>query len=145
MPSTLSLFLKALVDVQATLAAHVEPNGHIDEETITTLRTILGDERLVAAMHLAAQKPDGLKAIEAVKAVFAEFARELSAPFDGTMPIATLRNAIPERSYLLFCPEQGGWQAGRRIEAKPPRWVTTTSTELELQPTHWMSAPAAPS
>jgi hypothetical protein len=144
MPTAVTLFLKALTEVQALLATHVEPGEPLDAETISTLRKILDDERLVATMQLVSRKPDGLKAIEGVREVFAEFAKELGAPFTDARPIASLRNPSVGRSYLLYCPGQGGWQAGRWIDTERPRWVTTLGTEQELKASHWMSAPPGP-
>jgi hypothetical protein len=101
MPSSITLFLKALTDVQATIAAHIEPGEHLDPHTVATLRTILADPRLIAAMSAAATKPDGLEAIEGVREVFAEFAKDLGAPFGGEMPIVSLRNPAVGQSYFF--------------------------------------------
>lgn len=63
----------------------------------------------------------------------------------GPQPITTLQPK-PDTSYLLFCPEQGGWHTGEwwNVEGAG-RWIAVIDTESELYPTHWMSAPADPS
>jgi hypothetical protein len=48
---------------------------------------------------------------------------------------------VPERTLLLFCPEQGGWQAG---QWRHGRWVLTASVDVELKPTHWRELPPDP-
>jgi hypothetical protein len=44
-----------------------------------------------------------------------------------------------ERTILLYCPEQGGWQTGEWCEG---RWVSTADIEIVLEPTHWTDVPA---
>ena len=44
----------------------------------------------------------------------------------------------PERTLLLFCPEQGGWQTGLFFEG---RWLDFATTTVELEPTHWLPEP----
>ena len=59
-----------------------------------------------------------------------------SAPFFiGTAP------REPDRTLLLFCPEQGGWQTGRWIDGE---WRSTAMTAFRLVPTHWTTAPTNP-
>ena len=52
--------------------------------------------------------------------------------------IATAPTDDPERTLLLFCPEQGGWQTGLFFEG---RWLDFATTTVELEPTHWLSEP----
>jgi hypothetical protein len=52
--------------------------------------------------------------------------------------IATAPTDDPERTLLLFCPEQGGWQNGLFFEG---RWLDFATTTVELEPTHWLSEP----
>jgi hypothetical protein len=144
MAASLTLFLSALTKVQAALVANAEPGEHLDAETLTTLRTILADERLLAAMRVSAMKPDSLKALERVKGVFAGFASDLGAPFSGAMPIASLRKPLRGRAYLLYCPDQGGWTVGEPRGPAPAEWVAVVDTAIQLRPTHWMPAPIDP-
>ncbi len=46
-----------------------------------------------------------------------------------------------ERSYLLYCPEEGGWHVGVFSEG---RWVDLATLTVELEPTHWMPVPPEP-
>jgi hypothetical protein len=144
MATSLTLFLTALTKVQAALVANAEPGEHLDAETLATLRTLLADERLLAAMRAAATKPDGLKALDRVKGVFAGFASDLGVPFSGAMPIGSLRKPLRGRAYLLFCPDQGGWTVGEPRGPAPAEWVAVVDTEIKLNPTHWMPAPLDP-
>jgi hypothetical protein len=43
-----------------------------------------------------------------------------------------------ERTLLLWCPKQGGWQTGQWFEG---RWGSTAENEHELYPTHWAPVP----
>jgi hypothetical protein len=58
----------------------------------------------------------------------------------GPQPIATAPRE-PERTLLLFCPEQAGWQAGLWQNG---RWMSTVGVEVELDPTHWRHVPPDP-
>jgi hypothetical protein len=49
-----------------------------------------------------------------------------------------------ETSVLLFCPEQGGWHVGQWWGVDRARWVAVIDDAIELDPTHWMAAPADP-
>jgi hypothetical protein len=142
--TSLTLFLNALTKVQAALLANAEPGEHLDQEKLTSLRAILADDRLIEAMRAAATKPDGLKALERVKGVFAGFASDLGAPFSQAMPIGSLRKPLRGRVYLLFCPEQGGWTVGEPRGPAPAEWVAVVDTAIKLKPTHWMPAPIEP-
>jgi hypothetical protein len=55
-------------------------------------------------------------------------------------PMATAPREL-ERTLLLYCPEQAGWQTGEWCEG---RWVSTADIEIVLEPTHWMDVPLAP-
>jgi hypothetical protein len=46
-----------------------------------------------------------------------------------------------ERTLLLYCPEQGGWQTVKWFEG---RWVSTADVEVVLEPTHWTDVPEEP-
>jgi hypothetical protein len=50
-----------------------------------------------------------------------------------------LRHRLRERTLLLYCPEQGGWQKGEWC-----RWVSTADIETVLEPTHWTEVPPEP-
>ena len=50
----------------------------------------------------------------------------------GPQPIASAPYN-PERTLLLYCPEQGGWQTGEWCEG---RWVSTADIAIVLEPTH---------
>jgi hypothetical protein len=54
-------------------------------------------------------------------------------------PIAAPREL--ERTLLLYCPEQAGWQTGEWLEG---RWVSAADIETVLEPTHWADVPAEP-
>src|SRR4051812_35846578 len=47
----------------------------------------------------------------------------------------------PERTLLLFCPEQGGWQTGVFFEG---RWVDFATLSETLEPTHFCHGPRDP-
>ena len=47
----------------------------------------------------------------------------------------------PERTLLLFCPEQGGWQTGVFFEG---RWLDFATLSVELEPTHFTDVPPDP-
>jgi ADP-heptose:LPS heptosyltransferase len=55
--------------------------------------------------------------------------------------IATAPTDDPERTLLLFCPEQGGWQTGLFFEG---RWLDFATLTLELEPTYWLPEPPEP-
>jgi hypothetical protein len=42
-----------------------------------------------------------------------------------------------ERSILLYCPDQGGWQAGVWFDG---RWTDFATMTVELEPTYWTEA-----
>lgn len=46
------------------------------------------------------------------------------------------------RSYLVFCPEQGGWHVGEwwTIDG-PGRWLLALDAATELMPSHVMDVP----
>jgi hypothetical protein len=50
--------------------------------------------------------------------------------------IATAPTDDPERTLLLYCPEQGGWQTGAFFEG---RWLdfATLTMELERRAFNW--------
>jgi hypothetical protein len=58
----------------------------------------------------------------------------------STNPVATAPQEL-ERTLLLYCPEQGGWQTGEWCEG---RWVSTADIEIVLEPTHWADVPERP-
>ena len=49
---------------------------------------------------------------------------------------------VPDRSLLLFCPEQGGWQAGEWVEDSG--WRAAHQWPQPLEPTHWLPMPDDP-
>ena len=53
--------------------------------------------------------------------------------------------AETDRSYLVFCPEHGGWHVGEwwTIDG-PGRWVLAWDVSVELLVSHVMDAPAEP-
>jgi hypothetical protein len=108
------VILRALADAQAALARYIEPGGLGDADTINALLRILDNEPLVRAQDRA-----------------------------GPEPIATAPREH-ERSLLLFCPEQGGWHVGQWWGVDRARWVAVVDDAIELEPTHWMAAPAGP-
>src|SRR3954452_24969869 len=55
--------------------------------------------------------------------------------------IATAPTDDPERTLLLFCPEQGGWHTGLFVEG---RWLDFATLTLELEPTYWLPEPREP-
>jgi hypothetical protein len=46
----------------------------------------------------------------------------------------------PNRTVLLWCPQQGGWHTGQ-WQSRQGCWVSTAAPEKRLQPTLWMDAP----
>ena len=50
-------------------------------------------------------------------------------------PISAAPTDDPERTLLLFCPEQGGWQTGVFFEG---RWLDFATLTVELEPTHFV-------
>lgn len=51
----------------------------------------------------------------------------------------------PDRSYLLYCPELGGWHVGLWCTLiDPGRWVLAFDTMVELYPSHVVAAPGDP-
>jgi hypothetical protein len=55
--------------------------------------------------------------------------------------IATAPTDDPERTLLLFCPEQGGWHTGLFFEG---RWLDFATLAVALEPTHWLPEPPEP-
>ena len=108
------VILCALQHAQAVLARYVEPGGTGEADTINALLGILDNEALVRVQHEA-----------------------------GPLPIATAAREH-ERGLLLFCPKQGGWHVGQWWGVGRARWVAATDDGIELEPTHWMAAPADP-
>ena len=47
---------------------------------------------------------------------------------------------IAERTLLLYCPEQGGWQTGEWLHERQC-WVSTAAIDEVLEPTMWTEAP----
>ena len=58
------------------------------------------------------------------------------------MPISRAPR-IHERTLLLYCPEQGGWQTGEWLHEREC-WVSTAATEEELEPILWTEVPPQP-
>jgi hypothetical protein len=50
---------------------------------------------------------------------------------------------IHERTLLLYCPEQGGWQTGE-WHHEQRCWVSTADIEVVLEPILWTEAPPEP-
>jgi hypothetical protein len=92
-------------------------------------------------MHLTG---DHRPILDKVRDVFAQLASDLAPSYCEPLRMEEMRKPVPERSYLLFCPEQGGWLVGRRAAGDLPRWIPATGGELTLQPTHWMPSPRVP-
>ena len=57
------------------------------------------------------------------------------------LPIRDAPLDDPERTLLLFCPEQGGWQTGVFFEG---RWLDFATLSVELEPTHFTDVPPDP-
>jgi hypothetical protein len=106
--------LRAIHDAQTALSRYLEPGGPGEADTINVLLGILDNEPLVGAQHAA-----------------------------GPQPISTAPREH-EASLLLFCPEQGGWHVGQWWGVDRARWVAVVDDAIELEPTHWMPAPADP-
>jgi hypothetical protein len=48
----------------------------------------------------------------------------------------------PDTSYLLYCPEHGGWHVGEWwTEDGPARWVLAFDASRDLHPSHVLPAP----
>jgi hypothetical protein len=49
----------------------------------------------------------------------------------------------PNTSYLVFCPEHGGWHVGEWWTAEVPagRWVLAYDTNIDLVPSHVLPVP----
>jgi hypothetical protein len=73
--------------------------------------------------------------MKAARKIVAEAEKTTGAQPIDTAPIE------PERTLLLYCPEQAGWQAGHW---QIGRWISTASVEVELDPTHWRPIPSDP-
>jgi hypothetical protein len=56
-------------------------------------------------------------------------------------PISTAPTDDPERTLLLLCPEQGGWQTGVFFEG---RWLDFSTLTEVLEPTHFTGVPRDP-
>jgi hypothetical protein len=57
-------------------------------------------------------------------------------------PIETApHDTAQERPFLLWCPEQGGWQTGVWCKG---RWMDSITLKNPLAPTHWMETPSKP-
>ena len=78
-------------------------------------------------------KSETLKTLKLLQEVRAENASP-SPEHIGTAP------EEPNRTVLLWCPDQGGWQTGRWL-AQQGCWVSTAGSEKRLEPTLWMDAP----
>jgi hypothetical protein len=62
-----------------------------------------------------------------------------------TIPIGAFSGARPNTSYLLFCPDQGGWRVGEWQPAEPTgQWVAVLDLGLELVPSHVVAGPPPP-
>ena len=66
---------------------------------------------------------------------------ELRGLIQGIRPIRDAPTDDPERTLLLFCPEQGGWQTGVFFEG---RWADFTTLSEALEPTHFCHVPPDP-
>jgi hypothetical protein len=106
--------LSAVTAAQSVLARYIEPGGPGEADTINALLQILNNQALAAAQRAA-----------------------------GPQPIATAPRDH-EVSILLFCAEQGGWHVGQWWGVDRARWVAVVDDAIELEPTHWMPAPADP-
>jgi hypothetical protein len=61
-----------------------------------------------------------------------------------TVPVHEARPDT-DRSYLVFCPDHGGWHVGQwwTIDG-PGRWVLAFDVEIELTPSHVLHVPTDP-
>jgi hypothetical protein len=66
---------------------------------------------------------------------------ELRGLMQGVCTISDAPTDDPERTLLLFCPEQGGWQTGVFFEGK---WLDFATLSVELEPTHFTHLPPDP-
>jgi hypothetical protein len=57
------------------------------------------------------------------------------------MPIRAAPSDDPERTFLLFCPEPGGWQTGVYFEG---RWRDFATLTVDLEQTHFDDVPPEP-
>jgi len=65
---------------------------------------------------------------------------EINLP--APMPISRAPR-IHERTLLLFCPEQGGWQTGEWLHDRQS-WVSIADIEVVLESILWTEAPPEP-
>jgi hypothetical protein len=62
--------------------------------------------------------------------------------WQSARPIETApHDKAQERSLLLWCPEQGGWQTGIWFKGQ---WMDSITLKNPLAPTHWMEIPSDP-
>ena len=76
-----------------------------------------------------------------VRDMFTTF-KDVLDDYRRPQPIATAPQ-IPERTLLLYCPEQGGWQTGEWLDERKC-WVSTAAIEECLEPTLWTEVPPVP-
>jgi hypothetical protein len=69
--------------------------------------------------------------------------QDTSSPQRVAQPIATLA-PTPDTSYLLYCPEQGGWHVGEWWNVEGGFWTAAIDTNWLLEPTHWLPVPPDP-
>jgi len=97
--------------------------------------------KVATALHALAQEcPEARAGIEELLMSTPEL-RGLGLVQDSHKPIQDAPTDDPERTYLLFCPEQGGWQTGVYFEG---RWRDFSTLTKELEPTHFTDVPPDP-
>ena len=95
------------------------PHGHADPLAI----------KVASALHDLSQKHPGVREDVETLLISTPELRGL-----GTLSISPIKHAPredPERTLLLFCPEQGGWQTGVFFEG---RWLDFATLSVELEP-----------
>ena len=61
--------------------------------------------------------------------------------WQSARPIETApHNTDQDRPFLLWCPEQGGWQTGMWFNG---RWMDSITLSHPLAPTYWTEIPPA--
>jgi hypothetical protein len=62
-----------------------------------------------------------------------------------TIPIEVFGRPRTNTSYLLFCPDGGGWRVGEWQPLGPDgKWVAVLDIQQELRPSHVVAGPSAP-
>jgi hypothetical protein len=97
--------------------------------------------KVATALHALAQKcPKARAGIEELLISTPEL-RGLGLVQDSYKPIQDAPVNDPQRTLLLYCPEQGGWQTGVFFEG---HWLDSTTFSVTLHPTHFTDVPPKP-